>query len=205
MSGAHSSHSHQSSDLKSATPRWTAKQKLVLETATRLFAQKGYANTSTSEIAKKAGVSEGSIFRRFKTKEGLLLTILSPVIDGILSNMLTETNRKAAILPSLKLRDFVTIIVEDRTEFIQKHIAVFKLLIEAILYDNRIRLQIIKKLPKQLLPPISQVITSLHSPHETVDCDNEEIMRFIGTNVLGSVLNYFLLLDQSTAAIHPAQ
>ncbi|MEL6721105.1 MAG: helix-turn-helix domain-containing protein [Bacteroidota bacterium] len=44
----------------------------TLSTALELFANQGYNATSTSKIAKEAGVSEGLIFRHFKNKKGLL-------------------------------------------------------------------------------------------------------------------------------------
>lgn len=54
----------------------TEKQERILTNALRLFAKQGYASTSTSEVAKEAGVSEGLIFRHFGNKEGLLGAIM---------------------------------------------------------------------------------------------------------------------------------
>ncbi|MGB0368696.1 MAG: TetR/AcrR family transcriptional regulator [Flavobacteriales bacterium] len=54
----------------------TEKQESILKAALRLFATQGYASTSTSKVAKEAGVSEGLIFRHFGNKEGLLNAIL---------------------------------------------------------------------------------------------------------------------------------
>ena len=54
----------------------TEKQENILKAALKLFAQEGYASTSTSKVAKVAGVSEGLIFRHFGNKEGLLNAIL---------------------------------------------------------------------------------------------------------------------------------
>lgn len=50
----------------------TDKQEKILNAALELFANDGYAATPTSTIAKKAGVSEGLIFRHFENKKGLL-------------------------------------------------------------------------------------------------------------------------------------
>ncbi|MEM7657023.1 MAG: helix-turn-helix domain-containing protein, partial [Bacteroidota bacterium] len=55
----------------------TEKQQNILKAALKLFANEGYANTSTSKVAKAAGVSEGLIFRHFKNKEGLLQAVLA--------------------------------------------------------------------------------------------------------------------------------
>ncbi|MEQ9186802.1 MAG: helix-turn-helix domain-containing protein [Cryomorphaceae bacterium] len=54
----------------------TEKQQNILNAALKLFAQEGYASTSTSKVAQEAGVSEGLIFRHFKSKEGLLHAVL---------------------------------------------------------------------------------------------------------------------------------
>lgn len=55
----------------------TEKQKKIIIAAIESFSEKGYAATSTSEIAKKAGVAEGTIFRHYKTKK-IYLYPLSP-------------------------------------------------------------------------------------------------------------------------------
>lgn len=54
----------------------TEKQEKIMNAALDLFANEGFRATSTSKIAKKAGVSEGLIFRHYTNKEGLLNAIL---------------------------------------------------------------------------------------------------------------------------------
>ena len=54
----------------------TEKQEKIIEAGLELFAQEGYAATSTNKVAKRAGVSEGLIFRHFINKEGLLKAII---------------------------------------------------------------------------------------------------------------------------------
>lgn len=52
------------------------KKDKILAAALKLFAQNGVDGTSTSKVAKAAGVSEGLIFRHYKNKQGLLDAIL---------------------------------------------------------------------------------------------------------------------------------
>jgi AcrR family transcriptional regulator len=47
----------------------------VLDEATRLFATRGFANVSTGDIARAAGVAEGSVFHYFGTKQQLLRAV----------------------------------------------------------------------------------------------------------------------------------
>ena len=62
----------------------------LLETATELFAEKGYAATSVREIVKRAGVSKPVLYYYFKSKEGLFYAILdwaAEVQQGILNEI----------------------------------------------------------------------------------------------------------------------
>lgn len=53
----------------------------ILEAAVGLFAEVGFEAASTAELARRAGVAEGTIFHHFRTKEGLLLEILASVFE----------------------------------------------------------------------------------------------------------------------------
>ena len=53
----------------------------LLETATELFAEKGYAGTSVREIVDRAGVSKPVLYYYFKSKEGLFYAILEWAAD----------------------------------------------------------------------------------------------------------------------------
>lgn len=47
----------------------------IISAAARLFAEKGYKETTISDIAKLIGLSEASLYQYFPSKEALLLTI----------------------------------------------------------------------------------------------------------------------------------
>lgn len=48
------------------------KEDKIYEAALQLFTEKGFHGTPTSEIAKTAGVANGTLFHYFKTKEDLI-------------------------------------------------------------------------------------------------------------------------------------
>jgi len=48
----------------------------ILEVARRLFLERGFKAT-TAEVAREAGVAEGSLFKRWKTKQELFLSAMS--------------------------------------------------------------------------------------------------------------------------------
>jgi AcrR family transcriptional regulator len=59
----------------------------ILAAALELFGEQGYDRSPTSQIARRAGVSEGLIFRHFGNKEGLLSAIIEQGLAEIASTM----------------------------------------------------------------------------------------------------------------------
>ena len=53
----------------------------IINAAVILFAENGYSATSTSAVAKKAGVAEGLIFHHFKNKVGILICIFTELSE----------------------------------------------------------------------------------------------------------------------------
>ena len=53
----------------------------IIKVATRLFARKGFCQTAVSEVAKEAGVAQGTVFHHFKSKQNLLAAICDDLIQ----------------------------------------------------------------------------------------------------------------------------
>ncbi len=58
------------------------KKQLILNTALELFVRRGYVGTKTSEISKRAGISEGLLFHYYPTKEMLLKELVGIGVMG---------------------------------------------------------------------------------------------------------------------------
>ncbi len=56
----------------------------ILNAATKLFAERGFKDTSISDLSKLSGAAEGTIFHHFKTKEDILAQLLLKVKKDIL-------------------------------------------------------------------------------------------------------------------------
>ena len=71
-------------------------QRLILESARELFATKGYAGTSTREIAEHAGVYEKMIYRRFGSKAELFEAAVLEPFNAVVSSYLDAWAAQAA-------------------------------------------------------------------------------------------------------------
>jgi len=70
--------------------RGTSKRERILRAAVDVFAKNGYFNAKVSEIAKAAGVADGTIYLYFDGKEDLLITIFREHTRGYLQSLERE-------------------------------------------------------------------------------------------------------------------
>ena len=54
--------------------------KILIDTATELFAKEGYHNTTIRQIVKASGIGIGSIYQYVKNKEEILVLILEYIL-----------------------------------------------------------------------------------------------------------------------------
>ncbi|HSN82339.1 MAG TPA: TetR/AcrR family transcriptional regulator [Polyangiales bacterium] len=70
------------SKRKGATPE---KRERILKAAVKVFAKNGFYATRVSEIAKAAGVADGTIYLYFENKDDVLITIFEEGIQQLLA------------------------------------------------------------------------------------------------------------------------
>ena len=85
----------------------------ILEAATRLFSQKGYAGTTMRDIAKAVGVLPGSLYAHIEGKEGLLLEIVETGIDRFLAVEETLSGDTPADRMRSAIKAHVAIVAEN--------------------------------------------------------------------------------------------
>jgi AcrR family transcriptional regulator len=90
------------------------KEKSIIDTSIKLFARKGFSSTSIQEIATESGISKGTFYLYFKSKDALLFAILQYYFEKI----------------QKKLSAYENINLSPREKFIKQLHAVFETLIE---------------------------------------------------------------------------
>ncbi len=116
------------------------KEKKILEAAIQISNEKGFSSTTTSEIAKRAGVAEGTIFRYFKTKKdimhGILLQAVKIAADKV---VLTSLGKIFKNEEQKDLRAILKDILIDRLELVQKFFPMFRVILSEALFHEDIR------------------------------------------------------------------
>ncbi len=74
----------------SAAKRTGDKRERILRAAVEVFARQGFYNTRVSEVAKAAGVADGTIYLYFESKDQLLLSLFEDRIGKLLAYLAKE-------------------------------------------------------------------------------------------------------------------
>lgn len=83
-----------------ARPRSDDKRQRIQKAAVKVFARKGYFAARVSEIAKKAGVADGTIYLYFKSKEDILVRLF----DETMAAQAEEMRKVVRSLPTAAAR-----------------------------------------------------------------------------------------------------
>ena len=134
------------------------KQRRVLLSSLKLFSEIGFENTTSSLIAERAGVSEGTVFSYFKTKEGILEAILSTFLEQVIPEVIADFSEKKFTVDQETFPFFLKSIVRDRLFFIQENQMHVKILLGRSFIDKNLSIQLGNIIVQSIIEPISPVL-----------------------------------------------
>jgi AcrR family transcriptional regulator len=103
--------------------RYDRRQQEVVESAAKLFAERGYEQTSVPDLARGLGLATGSLYHYFGSKEQLLIEICDQLVDPLLERARELVAEDAS--PEQRLRDVVRLWVAHVVEH-RDHMLVFQ-------------------------------------------------------------------------------
>lgn len=91
------------------------KKERIIEAAVKVFAQKGFYTANVKDVAKAAGVADGTIYLYFKNKDDLLISLFEHKMHEILLRFEKALKKISDPLEQLKLfiKEYFELIEED--------------------------------------------------------------------------------------------
>lgn len=106
----------------------------ILACAKEEFLEKGFSDASLRTIAAKAGTTTGSIYSRFKDKEGMFEALVQPAADYII-NMFVEVQEDFHALDACEqpkvMNEYVSSGMDEMLDYIYDNFEIFQLLLDA--------------------------------------------------------------------------
>ncbi|MBT2654949.1 TetR/AcrR family transcriptional regulator [Bacillus sp. ISL-18] len=175
----------------------TEKQRKILLSAIESFSEKGYASTSTSEIAKKAGVAEGTIFRHYKTKKDLLMAIVVPIMAKVVGPYIVNDFDKVLNQQYDRVEDFLKATIENRRDVLKKLLPVVKIMLQEIPFHPELREQFIELIVKNLFGRVSNIIEGYQQKGQIIEMPAVSVARLVITSVMGYLFSRYILFPDA--------
>ncbi|WP_431809672.1 TetR/AcrR family transcriptional regulator [Brevibacillus agri] len=179
----------------------TEKQRNILRASVKLFAEKGFHASSTSEIAKEAGVAEGTIFRHYKSKKDILLAVVAPVLVKFAAPFILKDVRE--IFKEQAQKPFVEIVTElyrNRLNLVvanEKHI---RILLQEAFFHDEIREALIATVFKDAKLMAQKLIEAKVAEGELRPLPSQAVFRAVLSAMIGLVLFRQVLDEDDYAA-----
>ncbi|WP_373105405.1 TetR family transcriptional regulator [Gemella morbillorum] len=170
-------------------------KKKTLEAAIILFGKKGYNGTSTLEIAKAAGVSQATVFKYFRTKEDLLISIIVPILPRLFSNFLGRVKN----INTITVKEIIHYIVRDRFRFMKENKDIIKIIFSEVLTNEQLKQKIIigaeEVFKERRLDEFFEYLKQ-NNPEINKELTLPEIMRSIAGALITYFIQRFIVFDE---------
>ncbi|WP_391123026.1 TetR/AcrR family transcriptional regulator [Psychrobacillus sp. L3] len=135
----------------------STKKLLIIERAVELFAKSGFESTSVQEITEACGISKGSFYLYFKSKESLLFSIFEVFIDRVSKKVASVFEMDSS--PKDKLELFLCIQFEEIDQYSD---FILMLLREQTKPDETELFVLMQKMDKQLNDTLKELLVGAY-------------------------------------------
>ena len=166
--------------------RLSDKQKRVLIASLTLFSEVGFEKTTSLDIARRAEVSEGTVFSYFKTKEGILNTLLLLFFDQVIPETIELFTDQKVLCNDESVTVFFRSMIEDRLNFLINNRDIIKILFSRCLIDLSWFEKTESIVQNNIVTPLNPILDNYKVKGELVNWPNERIIR----NIISLMLSY---------------
>lgn len=166
----------------------------ILRAAVEVIAERGFRSASTSEIARRAEVAEGTIFRHFKTKQLLLQHIVDPFVRRVIAPVALQDVRRLLDADYASFADLLRTFARNRLDVAREHLPVVRILLQELPVNPELRTMLVTHVGGQIAPAMLATIRRYQARGELSDDPPEAILRMILSSFGGYMLARFVVL-----------
>lgn len=166
--------------------RLSDKQKRVLIASLTLFSEIGFEKTTSLDIARRAEVSEGTVFSYFKTKEGILNALLLLFFDQVIPETIELFTDQKVLCNDESVTVFFRSMIEDRLNFLINNRDIIKILFSRCLIDSSWFEKTESIVQNNIVTPLNPILDNYKGKGELANWPNERIIR----NIISLMLSY---------------
>lgn len=171
------------------------KQKAVLSACLSLFSEQGFERTSTAAIAKRAGVSEGTVYKHFKSKTELLDASLELLSHSVVPQLASEFIDEVHPERFAHLEDLLRFVIHDRLAFAINNRAMIRVFAQEVFVRSDLLQVGVNAIFGQFAVGFGRAIQHFQATHELIDWSSLRLLRTIAGGIIGYALPVVMMPD----------
>ena len=189
--------------LSSDSPAPVDTEARIAAAALELFAEHSYEAATTQAIAKRAGVTERTLFKHFKNKERLFTQTVYPALFKLIRPV--AINNLYQLLQDRQgdFRATIHAIVEERVKFALQHPTIVKLVTQELLLRPSFREAAFKFIGEQMAPSLEAFFSEARATGQMKDIPTAVAIRTLVFSVVGFGLTRIFLFPTDTEDLQP--
>ena len=156
-----------------------ARRTQILDAAITVFSEKGFHRATIKEIARVAGIADGTIYTYFASKDEVLLAVLDRL------NETTERRQQFVLGDEQDLKAFFRAYLQQRMALLWPNAEVFRAVLPELLVNGKLRRQYYEQV---LAPTIAVGEQFFQAQNEQLQINIPLTVRAIAGTLLGLLL-----------------
>jgi AcrR family transcriptional regulator len=166
----------------------------IVRAAIEVIAERGFRGAATSEIARRAGVAEGTIFRHFKTKQLLLDHILEPFVERVLAPIAFRDVHRLIDSEYPSFADFLRVFARNRLDVARENLPALRIFLQEVPLSPELRTMVFRHIGRHIIPELLAVIRKYQARGEIRDDPPETVLRILMSMLGGYIVTRLAIL-----------
>lgn len=165
----------------------TARRNQILDAATQVFAEKGFHRATIKDIARVAGIADGTVYNYFENKTALMLGIFDRLNES------DQRNEDFSKLTEVDSRSFMKAYLRHRLTILQAdNFEVFRVVISEIMINTELRELYYRKILEPTFSMAEAYVQQWAAQHIIKPINISLAMRAISGMVLGLIVEHII-------------
>ncbi|MBU1161737.1 MAG: TetR/AcrR family transcriptional regulator [Proteobacteria bacterium] len=135
----------------------------IMDSAIKLFSEKGFKNTSVDELSKTAGVGKSTIYGYFHTKNEIFLAFCEDQIDFVFSDLAKKRD------PEAPLKEQLLTLFMGQFRYVTKNYDFGRILSREMVFPKELTIEKSNDISERYLNALGEILTRAISRNELRD------------------------------------
>ncbi len=165
----------------------TARRNQILDAATQVFAEKGFHRATIKDIARVAGIADGTVYNYFENKTALMLGIFDRLNES------DQRDEDFSKFTEVDFRSFMKAYMRHRLMVLQaENFEVFRVVVSEIMVNKELRELYYRKIVEPTFSMAEAYFQQWAAQHIIKPINISLAMRAVSAMVLGLIVEYIM-------------